>query len=134
LGYVANHWGWHVAACLPDAEIHELAMKMLHSRARVARLAQIDRFTTGFRGRYWNPAEAWSTTATHLACDFDLTTIVCELLDGDNEAVNYVNTIGHIALIKAAAGNQIATVRELLKRGADPYKANWYGNALHCAA
>ena len=132
--YLSHSWGWHARECPTDPEVRSLLMRFLDSRARVARATQLYRFTSGFRGRYWDGREAWSVNGVHLASEFGLTELACELIDTGKAEVDYPSRIGTTALIKAASSDQLDTLRELLRRGADPYNANWYGNSLHCAA
>jgi hypothetical protein len=132
--YASRQCGSHISSLSHDVEIRGLIGRVLGSQPRVARLAQINRYSRGFREEYWSMEEAWSSTGVHMASEFGLTTFVCELIDSGNAQINGATSIGHTLIIRAASQDQIATVCELLSRGADPYKSNWYGNALHCAA
>ncbi|KAK3713056.1 hypothetical protein LTR37_008741 [Vermiconidia calcicola] len=132
--YLSYNWGWHACGWAADPEVRSLLMRYLESPARTARSEQISPFLSGYSKRYWNLQHVWRLSSLHVACAFGLTEIACELIDTRKIDVDPVSSIGTTPLISAASSNQLGTMRALLDRGADPYKANWYGNALHCAA
>ncbi|KAK3723498.1 hypothetical protein LTR37_001750 [Vermiconidia calcicola] len=134
LGYLSLDWGWHARGWVTDHEVRSLLMRFLESPARIARSVQMSRFLSGYRKRYWSLQHVWSLSGLHVACESGLTGIACELIDTGKIDVDSASSIGTTSLISAASSNQLETMRALLDRSADPYKANWYGNALHCAA
>ncbi len=132
--YLSSNCGWHARDYLADPEVRSLLMQFLLSPARTARSVQVGRYVSNYRYRYWSLEHVWSVSGLHLACEFGLTEVACELIDTGKADVDSETSIGGTALITAASSNQLDTLRALLQRGADAYKANWYGNALHCAA
>ena len=132
--YLSREWGWHITQCQMDSTVNDRVLCFLSSPSRVARVSQIASYSKGYRFLYWNLAESWSIDGLHLACDAGLTKIVCDLIDTGKSRVDCATRMGTTALIRACSAEKLETMRELLKRGADPLRSNWYGNSLHCAA
>lgn len=133
LRYASSYWGHHARNSHWD-RISELALKLLHSPAPRSLSLQIDRFSHGYRVKYWEADEVNSETAFLRACRFGLQTAVSRMLDSEDIDIDAATHIGTTALIRAASSGQVDLVKLLISRGADPTKANWYGSALHCAA
>ena len=134
LDYLSKNWSWHVQDCLGDPNVRVLLMKVLQSQARIGLTVQISRYLEGYRDMYWSLEHVYSFSSLHLASELGLTEIACELIDTGKAAVDCTSSIDGTPLITAASSNELETMKALLQRGADPYKANWYGNSLHCAA
>ena len=133
LRYASSYWGYHVQRSHWD-RISRLALKLLHSPAPRSLALQIDRFSHGYRTKYWEAEEVNSDTAFFCACRFGLQTAVSRMLDSEDIDIDAATHIGTTALIRAASSGHVDIVKLLISRGADPTKANWYGSALHCAA
>ena len=132
LRYASNYWGHHVRSSHCD-RIYGLAIELLHSSPRRALCIQIQRFSQGFREKYWEPDEVTSHNAFHCACSFGLKRVVFDMLESRDVDIDSLTHIGTTALIRAASAGHLDMVKLLMSRGADPKKANWYGSALHCA-
>lgn len=63
---------------------------------------------------------------------FGLSNVARELLP--EYPIDTPTNMGTTALIRAASCGFPDLVKLFLSMGADPYKNNWYGTALHCAA
>lgn len=133
LRYASNYWGYHVRSSHCD-RIYGLALELLHSPPRRALSIQIQRFSQGFRAKYWEPDEVTSHDAFHYACSLGLESAACNILESEDIDVNAPTHIGTTALIRAASSGHVDMVKLLMSQGADPTNANWYGSALHCAA
>lgn len=133
LRYASSYWDHHVRSSHSD-RIYGLALKVLHSPPRRALSIQIQRFSHGYRSEYWEPDEVNSHSAFQCACGFGLQTAVCHILDSEDIDIDAPTHMGTTPLIRAASSGHVELVSLLMKRGADPEKANWYGSALHCAA
>lgn len=133
LRYASSYWGIHVRLSHWD-RICGPALKLLHSPAHRSLSFQIERFSRGYREKYWEPDEVNSETAFYCACSFGLQTAVNNMLDSEDIDIDAATHIGTTVLIRAASAGHVDIVKLLISRGADPTKANWYGSALHCAA
>lgn len=133
LRYASSYWGHHVRRSHWD-RISGLALKLLHSPASRSLSLQINRFSHGYRVKYWEANEVNSDTAFFCACRFGLQNVVSRMLDSEDIDIDAATHIGTTALIRAASSGHVDLVKLLISRGADRTKANWYGSALHCAA
>ena len=133
LRYASNFWGHHARSSNCN-RIYGLALELLHSSPRRALSIQIQRFSQGFRHKYWEPAEVTSHSAFLCACSLGLKRAVSEMLKSEDVDIDSPTHMGTTALIRAASAGHLDMVKLLMSRGADPKKANWYGSALHCAA
>ena len=133
LVYAATEWGHHAreSQC---RRIDDLMLKFLHSQPHRAASIQVHRWSRGYRKRYWEPVEVNSATALLTTCFFGLEHAAEALLVSGEGQVNVTTHMGTTPVIRAAATGHPRLVRMLLDRGADPTLANWYGNALSCAA
>ncbi|PIG88751.1 hypothetical protein AARAC_000488 [Aspergillus arachidicola] len=134
VSYAAEYWGTHARHCQTTGSVNQLTALFLSNQKALQYSWQIMRFTQNYKEIYWDPAECWSVTPLHAACHFGLETVLLRLLDYGMVPKNMPTTMGTTPIIQAASRGHIDIVEELLSRGANPYLANWYGNALHCAA
>ncbi|KAK3315759.1 hypothetical protein B0H66DRAFT_479034 [Apodospora peruviana] len=137
LSYAACYWHAHLSPLGVPKEAELPLWKFLGSAELRATAKQVSAFSNRFVWRYCQPQECLSQTALHMACLAGLTSVVAQLLNGDNpHTEDNINTRSHIGttpIIQAAAGGYVDILRLLLDHGADPYIENAYGNALHCA-
>ena len=133
LRYASSYLAYHVQLSHCD-RIDGLALKFLHSAPHRSLALQIGRFSQGYREEYWEADEVNSENAFFCACGIGLEAAVCSVLDSGDIDIDAATHIGTTALIGAASSGQVDIVKLLMRRGADPTKANWYGSALHCAA
>ncbi|KAK2868085.1 hypothetical protein FQN49_003171 [Arthroderma sp. PD_2] len=134
LSYASIYWGLHAQQSESRPTVQRLVSEFFSSQNAIACANQIMRYVGSYRKLYWEPGECYSTTALHVASHFGLENALHKLLDENNVFVDTPTKMGTTALIKAASRGHVSVLRDLLKRGADPYLENWYGNALHCAA
>ncbi|KAF9894388.1 hypothetical protein FE257_007891 [Aspergillus nanangensis] len=132
--YAAKYWGEHVQSCEDNPVVWNLAVEFLGDRHAIACANQVQQFAKNYKDIYWRPKECYSETALHISSHFGLQRMVSTLLHQNVFPVDSATKMGTTPIIKAAARGHEAIVKELLKRGANPYLENWYGNALHCAA
>ncbi|KAK4103336.1 hypothetical protein N658DRAFT_505699 [Parathielavia hyrcaniae] len=133
LAYAAEFWGTYAKHSEQDPEVHTLLTDLFSSTSAMATANQVRQYSMGRREEYWGAEECLSLTPLHFACRHGLTRTVVELLDRGVFDVNVRTKQGATPIIHAAANGHDDIVRFLMRRGADPYLCNWYGNALHCA-
>jgi ankyrin repeat protein len=117
-----------------DPTTRDITNKFLNSPGALASANQAIRYGMNYREEYWSHEESSSLTPLHFASWFGLRDIVCRYLECETVAINIRSKMGTTPLILAASKGHAEIVKMLMERGADPNLANWYGNALHCAA
>jgi hypothetical protein len=132
LGYAAGCWGKHVKAAEDDNEVQATLATFLASKRSMATANQVRQFIRGYWKVYWSAEESLSLTALHHASRHGLLRTATRLLD-DGIPVNALSKQGSTAVILAAAQGHVELLKLLMRKGADPYQRNWFGNALHCA-
>ena len=131
--YCASEWGYHVRES-QSLKINEMTLQFLRSQPHKAASTQVYQYNLGVKEVYWEPIEVNSVTELDMTCYFGLENVAKDLLDSGTVDVNHATHIGTTAIVRAASTGHPGLVRMLLDRGADPTLANWYGNALLCAA
>jgi len=134
LFYAARSGCNHSKNVGPDPATKEITSTFLSSPGAIASAHQAERYGMGYREEYWSYEESLSQTPLHVASGCGLRYAVDQYLDSGTVAINIKTENGTTPLIRAASKGHAEIVKILLKRGGDPYIANWYGNALHCAA
>lgn len=131
MAYAARNWGYHVRRA-DGVEIMREALQLLKCKEQLACSYQMWQYTAGRREEYWRAEEARSCTALHIVAMFGFSDLAKELLP--DYPIDAATDLGTTALIKAASCGFPDLVQLFLSMKADPYKHNWYGTALHCAA
>jgi hypothetical protein len=134
LTYASEFWGLHLQGLDSNQRVKHLTLAFLDCRNAIACATQIEKFNKHYKKIYWDAEECMSVTELHICSYFGLDNTLLYLLDQKKLPINIATNMGTTPIIQAASGGYVSTVRILLQRGADPYLANWYGNALHCAA
>lgn len=135
--YAAQFWDQHTKAVQAAKETKPILIDFVLNTGAIASSVQIGRFERGFRSIYVDPRECLSRTPMHNASEYGLETLLTMIL-GVSDVPSTINSrteiVGSTPIILAASSGNVNIVRLLLQHGADPSIANWYGNALHCAA
>ncbi|KAL1854831.1 hypothetical protein Daus18300_011347 [Diaporthe australafricana] len=135
--YAASFWDEHVGEFQATESIWPTLLDFVYGTEAIASSVQIRHFETGFVDIYVDPRECRSRKPLHYASSFGLEILLVTMLESP-EASSTINSktevVGSTPIILAAASGHVKLVRLLLQHGADPYVANWYGNALYCAA
>lgn len=136
LRYAANSWGYYVRVSQHDPRVRQLLEQFLDCRDEVASMSQISDYFLRYTEKYWSREEVYSLNALHVLCDEMVgpEDIVRDVLASGRFPVNAASSIGTTPLLKAVSGGNVSLVHLLIEYGADPFLANWYGNALDCAA
>lgn len=93
------------------------------------------RFVAGYRKHYYDAKEAASTHTLQMLASLGHTKIFKQALALHMGKINLQTAlVGHTPIITAASAGHVEITSHLLRHGADPLIANWYGNALHRAA
>ena len=140
LRYASCHWGHHVQKTR-DPRIVRLSLDLMNSSLIRSHIVQIIAVSRGRRYKYWSPEECQSSMPLHVVAHFGLQETARTMLENTNIDVNAETAIGTTPLMKAVSskgkaalsGNE-GVMRQLLAKGANPYKENWYGTSLHVAA
>lgn len=137
VSYAARFWDEHVKNVQSDESIWPLLFSFVNHNKAIACSVQIRRFEAEFNWMYYDPGECLSRTPLHNATDFGLEALLPMMLE-DPDFSSTINSetgiVGSTPIILAASSGHVGLVKLLLQHGADPFIANWYGNALHCAA
>lgn len=135
--YAAGFWDKHVKDMQTSESIWSLLLDFVYHNGAISSSIQIGRFERGFRWIYMDPRECLSRTPMHNASEKGLEGLLRTILEKP-DASSIINSeteiVGTTPVIMAASSGHVKLVRLLLQHGADPFIANWYGNALHCAA
>lgn len=129
--YAARWLGYHVN---DHDSLITSTLDLLWSSPHRALLAQVFIYDAGLREEYWCAEEANSNNPLTLAARYHMHEVSKILLDDYQIPVDSATAMGTTALIRSASENDIKLVEMLIKRGADPYRCNWYGSTLHCVA
>lgn len=135
--YAAGFWDEHIKNIRDIASVWSLLVGFFYDNGAIASSIQMRRFERGFRWIYFDPRECLSRTPMHNASEFGLETllkIILETPDARSTINSETEVVGSTPIIMAASSGSVKLVKLLLQHGADPFVANWYGNALHCAA
>ncbi|KAL8712546.1 MAG: hypothetical protein Q9225_006922 [Loekoesia sp. 1 TL-2023] len=123
--------GFHVEGA-SDTEVDRNALNFLQAKQELACSLQLWQYTQGRRKEYCQDCEAITCNGLHVAAMFGLSNVARELLP--KYPIDSPTNMGTTALIKAASCGFPDLAKLFLSMDADPYKNNWYGTALHCAA
>lgn len=135
--YAARFWDKHIKSVQATQSIWLLILDFVYDSGAITSAIQLQRFVLNFRSIYFDPRECLSRSPWHNAAEFGLESLlIMELQNPDASSTINSRTeiVGSTPIIMAASSGHVEIVRLLLHHGADPYVANWYGNALHCAA
>ncbi|KAK0652702.1 ankyrin repeat-containing domain protein [Cercophora newfieldiana] len=116
-----------------DKEVGVALEKFFTSAYAPAMMNQVRQYAIGRPKEWWDAEESLSLKPLHYACRYGLVKMVNELLDKYPHEINITTKDGISPVIIAASAGHVGTLEALMKRGADPYLRNTYGNALHCA-
>lgn len=135
--YAASFWNKHIKEIQALESISPLLVDFVLQNAAIGSSVQIEYFELGFRWSYFDPKECLSRTPIHNATEYQLDSLLEKILETSDASLN-INSIteivGSTPVILAASSGDPKLIRLLLQHGADPFIANRYGNALHCAA
>lgn len=137
VSYAAHFWDKHIRNIQVVEAVWPLLTDFLYDNGAIASSIQVGRFERGFRSIYVDPSECLSRTPIHNASEYGLERHLRIMLEKP-DSLSIINSgtqvVGSTPIIMAASSGHIDIIRLLLQHGADPTIANWYGNALHCAA
>lgn len=135
--YAAGFWDEHIRDIQATEHIWPALLDFVYETRAISSSVQIRHFEAGFRDIYVDPRECLSRRPMHYASSFGLEILLVTILESP-EASSTINSmtevVGSTPIILAAASGHVKLVKLLLQHGADPHIANWYGDALHCAA
>jgi len=134
LSYAACYWGVHARGWDNHDQLQPMIGKFFGMSANRSSSEQTFTHVNNFRWEYCSPKESYSVTPLLLASWYGLDHTVVDMLENNSEDINTKTSIGSTALIYAAGNGQLPMIRILLDHGADPYRENWYGGPLACAA
>lgn len=131
--YASRCWDKHIRAIQATESVWHALLDFLHGKA-IASAIQIRHFNNGRKGMYVDHRECLSRTSMHSASPYGLEMPLATMLEYWDPSTRNTQTavVRSTPIILAAAAGHIRLVELLLRHGADPYIANWYGNALHC--
>ena len=132
LWYAASCWGWHIQQSHKQ-ETSERIMELLNSPARRSAVIQVHQYLRGYRELYWSAAETSKYTNLHMAACYGLQEATAKLLVAKDVEVDAMTCIGTTPLMIASSYGHLSIMHQLLNKGADPKKENWYGTSLHAA-